>query len=194
MTMTRREFARRQNELFENDPFIEFAGSHILYDNVIMNESCKIKAGAVIGFEGFGFERDENGVPFRIPHIGKVVLGYDVEIGANTVIARGTVDDTVIGNNVKIDDCCFIAHNCNIGENTLIVAGSVICGSVKIGKNCFIGANCTIKNKVTIGDFVTVGMGANVVKDVPDGATIAGFKAQPFETMKRVARIIERSQ
>lgn len=182
--MTRHDFAVRQNELYKNDPTMIFDGARVTYTHP--GKNCKIKPGAVIGYEGFGFERHPDGTPFRIPHIGKVVIGDNVEIGANTVIARGTVGDTIIGNNVKIDDCVFIAHNCQIGENTLVIAGAVICGSVTIGKNCWIGAGCRIKEKVTIGDGAIIGIGAVVIKDVPAGATVAGMKAQSLETMQKI--------
>ncbi len=189
--MTRYDFAVEQNEKHKNDPGKIYPGAHLYSENVFVSNNLKVKPGAVIGYEGFGFERHPDGTPFRIPHIGHVILGDNVEIGANTVIARGTVDDTVIGNNVKIDDCVFIAHNCRIGDNTLIVAGAVICGSVTIGKNCFIGAGCRIKEKVIIGDGATVGIGAVVIKDVQTGAIVAGMKAQPLERMQRLDHFIE---
>ena len=189
--MNRYEFAVQQNKLYKNDSNLVYVGSCVYREHVIIGENCKIKPGAVLGYEGFGFERDEEGVPFRIPHIGKVNIGDNVEIGANTVIARGTVNDTIIEDNVKIDDMVFIAHNCKIGKNTLIIAGSIICGSVIIGKNCWIGAGCCIKEKVVIGDGAIIGIGAIVIKDVPAGVTIAGMKAQSLEGMKKLAQFIE---
>ena len=131
-----------------------------------------------IGTQGFGFERDEHGVPVRIPHLGEVRLGLDVEIGACTVIARGTIGDTIIGDHVKLDDHVFVAHNVEIGESTLVVAGAVICGSVKIGKRCWIGANSTIKEHVKIGDDAFVGMGAVVLDDVAENAVVVGNPAR----------------
>ena len=163
-----------------------------IYDCAVWGNNCFFKPGAVIGGSGFGWENDENGVPIRRPHIGGVVIGNNVEIGANSTVDRGTFDDTVIADNVKIDNLVHVAHNCDIGKNTCIVAGSVICGSVTIGENCWIGANATIMNQVTIGNNVTVGIGANVVKDVPDNSVIAGMKAQPIESMKQISGFIER--
>jgi UDP-3-O-[3-hydroxymyristoyl] glucosamine N-acyltransferase len=188
--MTRYEFALEQNEKYINDPSIIYPGATIYWDNVSIDENCKIKTGAVLGYEGFGFERHQDGEPFRIPHIGRLIIGCNVEIGANTVIARGTVGNTEIGNNVKIDDMVFIAHNCHIGDNTLIIAGAVICGSVMMGKNCWIGAGCRIKEKVNIGDGAIIGIGANVIKDVPAGATIAGMKGQSIENMRNLDEFI----
>ncbi|MDO8716408.1 MAG: DapH/DapD/GlmU-related protein [Dehalococcoidales bacterium] len=185
----RYDFAVRQNELYDTDPEVISSHAHV-FEGVHFGENCKVKPGAVIGYEGFGFERHPDGTPFRIPHIGKVIIGNNVEIGANTVIARGTVGDTLICDNVKIDDCVFIAHNCRIGRNTLVIAGAVICGSVTIGEGCWIGAGCRIKEKVTIGDGAKIGIGAIVIKDVPAGETRAGMKAQPLESMKKLDRML----
>lgn len=189
--MTRYEFAVERNNEFPGALDLDeriCAAIHRRY--VVMPDDCKVKPGAIIGYEGFGFERHPDGTPFRIPHTGKVAIGSNVEIGANTVIARGTVDDTEIGDNVKIDDSVFIAHNCRIGDNTLVVAGSVICGSVKIGKNCWIGAGCRIKEKVFIGDNVTIGIGAVVIKDVPDNTVVAGALGHELETAKKLESLI----
>ena len=106
----------------------------VIGDNTVIGKDCLIKSNTVIGEEGFGFERDELGVPIRIPHLGRVVIGNNVEIGASTVIARGTLDDTVIENNVKIDDQVFIAHNVFVGKCSIIIAESEISGSAHIGE------------------------------------------------------------
>lgn len=185
----RYDFAVEQNLFYKNDPDGISISSHIS-GYVVIGKNRKVKAGAVIGYEGFGFERHPDGTPFRIPHIGRVVIGNNVEIGANTVIARGTVGDTVIRDNVKIDDCVFIGHNCQIGANTLIVAGAVICGSVTIGEGCWIGAGCRIKEKVTVGDGAVIGIGAIVIKDVPAGETRAGVQAYPLEVMQELDRTL----
>ncbi len=163
----------------------------ILDCNVTWGEDCYFKPGAVIGGSGFGWENDSDGVPIRRPHIGGVKIGNNVEVGANSTIDRGTIDDTIIEDNVKIDNLVHVAHNCRIGENTCIVAGSVICGSVTIGRNCWVGAGAIIKNQVTIGDNVTIGVGAIVVKDVPSGSVLAGIKAQPIERMRHLAVSME---
>lgn len=134
-----------------------------------------------IGGFGFGYERNENGVPFRIPHLGNVVIGEFVQIGSHVCIDRAVIGSTVIGDNVKIDNLVHVAHNAQIGKNTLIVAGAVVGGSVVIGENCFIGMNASIKQKVKIGNNVTVGAGAVVLRDVPDGATVVGNPARILE-------------
>jgi len=153
------------------------------YKQPIIGKDCYIHPTAVINVPGFAFERDENGVPIYRPHIGRLIIGDNVRVGALTVIQRGTIDDTIIGNNVKIDDQCHIGHNNIIGDNTIIASGACICGTVTIGKNCWIGAGAKIMQHITIGDNVTIGLGANVVKSVPDGETYAGFMARPLNEL-----------
>jgi len=156
--------------------------SHVIIaDNTIIGKNCLIKSHVVLGEEGFCFEMDENGVPIRIPHLGKVVIGNFVEIGASTIIARGTIDDTIINDNVKIDDQVFIAHNVIIGENTLVTAGAVIAGSAQIGTNCFIGVNSSVKNRITIGENVLVGMGAVVRRSVKENVVVTGNRMKLFK-------------
>ena len=168
-----------------------FHGVYI-YDCVEWGEKCFFKPGTVIGHSGFGFERDTDGVPFLKPHLGRVIIGDNVQFGANNTIPRGTFGDTVISNNVKTDDHVHIAHNCVVGKNTMFGPGVVVSGSVIIGKNCWLGTNCSIIQKITIGDNVTIGMGAIVVKDVPDNTTLAGFKAEPIEVMRKVSRMVKK--
>jgi len=170
--------------------YFEFSRSTI-YACVTFGSECYFKPGSVIGSSGFAFEFDENGIPIFRPHTGGVKIGNNVQIGANSVIQRGTIDDTIIGNNVKIDDQVHLGHNCIVGDNTIITAGSVICGTVTIGKNCWIGANCTLMQHIMVGDNVKIGIGANVVKNVPPNSVIAGFMAQPFDDLKRFVRILQ---
>jgi len=150
----------------------------VIGDGVRVGRNCLIKANTVIGGEGFGFEFDEAGVPVRMPHLGGVIIGDNVEIGSLNAIARGTLDDTVIGDNVKTDDHVFIAHNVEVGDNTLIIAGAEVSGGVKIGKNVWIAPQATIRNQVEIGDGAVVGMGAVVTKSVRAGAVVMGNPAR----------------
>lgn len=143
-----------------------------------IHPTVKIGQGACIGFDGFGYVRDEHGLLVKMPHTGNVVIEENAEIGSNTCIDRAVVGSTVIGAGTKIDNLVHIAHGVKVGKNCLIVAGAVIGGSCEIGNNCFIGINASIKNKVKIGNNVTVGMGAVVVKDVPDGVTVVGNPAR----------------
>ncbi|KKM10726.1 hypothetical protein SY88_11530 [Clostridiales bacterium PH28_bin88] len=167
---------------------VEIGDGTIIRDHVVIRKKCVIgkrcliKSNTVIGEEGFGFEYDENGVPFRIPHIGRVVIGDNVEIGSLNVIARGTLEDTIIENSVKTDDHVFIAHNVRIGENSVVIAGAEISGSVRVGKNVWIAPQATIINKVEVGDYALVGIGAVVTKSVEPNMIVAGNPARVLRT------------
>lgn len=133
-----------------------------------------IRSGVVIGTDGFGYFENKDGINVRVPHFGGVIIGEDVEIGANTCIDRGTLGDVVIGNHVKINNLCHIAHNVIIGDHAMIAALVNISGSVLIKKNVFISPAATVRNQVTIGENSLIGLGAVVVKDVEDNAVIVG--------------------
>ncbi len=131
-------------------------GSNVsIAHDVRIGKRAHIYAGVVIGSDGFGFAHD-GGRYFKIAQLGSVVIGDDVEIGANSCIDRGALDDTVINNGVKIDNQVQIAHNVEIGSDTVICGCSAIAGSVKIGKNCVIAGAVGIINHVEIADGVTV--------------------------------------
>ncbi len=163
----------------------------VLFENTILGDNCYIKSGSIIGEDGFGFDFEEDGTPIRIPHIGNVTIGNDVEIGSNSVIARGTLNNTIIENNVKIDDQVFIAHNCRIGSNTVIIAFAEISGSVIIGKNCWIGPNCSIIQKINIGDNVMIGIGAVVTHDIPSKKKVMGLDALELRSLLKLKKRIE---
>ena len=152
----------------------------VIRENCIIGENCIIKSNTVIGEEGFGFEFESDGRPIRIPHFGRVIIGNEVEIGALNVIARGTLEDTLIKDRVKTDDHVFIAHNVVIEEDTVIIAGSEISGSVHIGKGAWIAPQATIINKVKIGDRALVGIGAVVTKSVKANTIVVGNPAKPL--------------
>jgi len=144
----------------------------------IINGPVSRGENTVIGGNGFGWYGDP---PVRFPHIGGVRFGDSVEIGSCVTIDRGSIDDTSIGNYVKIDNGVHVGHNASIGDSTKLAAHCVIGGSAKIGAYCWIGLGAQIKNQITIGDHVTVGMGAIVVKDVPDNVTVIGNPARIME-------------
>ena len=145
---------------------------------ITIGNNTQICSTAKLGNDGFGFEPDENGELVFFPHFGNVNIGNNVRIGSYVCIDRGNMHDTIIEDGVKIDNLVHIAHNVYVGENTMIVAGNVVCGSVTIGKNCFIGANSTIRQHLKIGDNVIIGMGSVVTKDIPDGEVWAGNPAK----------------
>lgn len=135
-----------------------------LYNGVTIGKNCHVYSGATIGSDGFGYFLDENKKYKKIQHIGGVTIGNNVDIGANSCIDRGVLDDTVIEDNVKIDNLVQIAHNVYIGGNSVIIAGAVISGSVKLGENCWISPGAVIKNGVNLKDEVQVGMNSVVYR------------------------------
>lgn len=145
--------------------------------NTTMGYRCTVHSGTRIGFPALSGERDEKGNIVRFPHIGRVLIGHNVWIGTQCNISRGTLDDTIIGHDVTIDDHVHIAHNCVIGERTQITAGSIFGGSVTMGKDCWMGLNATINDHVNIGDNVLIGAGAVVTKDMPNKEICAGVPA-----------------
>lgn len=149
--------------------------------SVIYGKDCLIKPGAVIGQAGFGYERDRDGTPIRFPHFGSVVLGNHVEVGANTVISKGVLEDTVIRDCTKIDDLVYIAHNCKIGKNVMIAGNATLCGGVQVGDGAWIGAGASIKQNVKVGEGAVVGLGAVVVKDVAAYSMVVGNPARAID-------------
>lgn len=152
-----------------------------IYDGVTMGFGCSIKPGAVLGGEGFGFEKDEDGNRFRFPQIGRLIIGDDVEVGANTCIDRGALSDTIIGDHTKINNLCHIAHNNKIGKNVVITGCVNISGSNVIEDKVWIAPNSSIRGFVHLGVGCIVGMGAVVTKDIPKGETWVGNPARKIE-------------
>lgn len=150
----------------------------VIGDFTVIGDRVSIKSGSVIGEEGFGFERNEYGVPIRFPHLGQVLIHDDVEIGSNVTINKGTLGFTVIGNHVKIDDQVHIAHNVVVSDNVLITAGVIIGGGVTVGKGVWLGLNSAVHQKIVIGENAIIGIGANVFTDVLDNTTKAGFPSR----------------
>lgn len=157
---------------------VKVGNNVVLGDFTVVGNDVTIKSGSVIGEDGFGFERDNDGSPLRFPHLGQVIISDYVEIGSNVTINRGALGATKIGKHVKIDDQVHVAHNVTIGDKTLITAGAVIGGSVTIGSGVWVGLNSTFHQKRIIRDNATIGMGANVFSDVSEGTTIAGFPSR----------------
>jgi len=145
---------------------------------VTLGRNVIVHAGAVIGADGFGYERDGAGRLVKLPQLGGVVIEDDVEIGANACIDRGTLGDTVIGEGTKIDDLAYVAHNVAIGKHVLVMARAVIAGSCRIADAAQIAPGAVVRDHVNVGAGATVGLGAVVIADVPEGATVAGVPAK----------------
>lgn len=164
------------------------AGCSIYHDCVI-GENCIIHSGTIIGADGFGFVKD--GVRnVKIPQIGRVVIGNDCEIGANNTIDRATFGDTIVGDNVKTDNLVHIAHNCRIGENTIIIACSGIAGSTVLGKNVLMAGSSGVIDHLTIGDNSIIGTHSIVTRDMPEGQVWTGYPAFDHKQWLRVSALI----
>lgn len=170
------------------DECVLYAGAKIYSDSVIGNR-CVIHAGAVIGSDGFGFAPQKDGTYKKIPQIGNVVLEDDVEIGANTTIDCGTMGSTFVRKGAKIDNLVQIAHNCEVGENTVIAAHTGLAGTSKVGKNCQFGGQVGLAGHLTIGDNVIIGAQSGVAKSVKNGQVILGSPAIPIKDAVRAITV-----
>ncbi len=146
----------------------------VVYAGCTIGARCIVHAGAVIGADGFGFAKDASHW-VKIPQTGGVVIGDDVEVGANTTIDRGALDDTIIGNGVKLDNQIQIAHNVQIGDDTIMAAFVGVAGSAIIGKRCLIGGAARIMGHVTIADDVVVSTQTFVSRSIAKAGRYTGY-------------------
>ena len=172
-------------------------GDHsVLYPNVTIREGCRIgrrviiHSGAVIGSDGFGFV-PYKGEHHKIPQVGGVIIGDDVEIGANTTIDRATIGNTVIKRGTKIDNLVQIAHNVSVGEDCVFAAQAGIAGSTQIGNHVTMAGQAGVTGHIRIGDQVTVAGQAGVTKDVKEGQTVAGMPALPHREWLKAMAVFE---
>ena len=169
----------------------------IIYPNVTIREEVTIgnrvviQSGASIGDDGFGFLQIK-GKHVKIPQVGTIEIGDDVSIGSNVTIARAALDKTIISSGVKIDNHSHIAHNCTIGENSMLIAYAKLAGSVKIGKNVTIAEDVGVTDHVEIGDNCMVGAASNVYKSLEPGSIVWGSPAKPITFEKRVQVLIKK--
>lgn len=152
---------------------------------VRVGERSVVRENAVLGGYGFGFALAEGKPTIRLPHVGGVLIGEDVEIGALSTVCSGTIDATIIENGVKIDDHVRISHNCHIEERAIITTCAALSGSVRIGRNAWLGPNCAILQKLSVGANSVVGIGAVVFESVPDDTTVFG---NPARSMGKIPR------
>jgi len=152
-----------------------------LVQNCNLGNNCIIQPGVTLGADGFAFERLESGELIRFPHIRNVRIGNNVEICANTNVARGSLSDTIIGNGSKVDAMVQIAHNVAIGVNCEITTGTIIGGSTKVGDMTWTGLNSTLKDNIKIGKSVLIAAGAVVIRDVEDQDVVAGVPAKSIK-------------
>jgi UDP-3-O-[3-hydroxymyristoyl] glucosamine N-acyltransferase len=158
------------------DNVIVFAGAKI-YSETSIGNNCVIHSSVVLGADGFGFSPNENGEYNKVPQTGNVIIEDFVDIGAGTTIDRATLGSTIIRKGVKLDNQIQIAHNVEIGENTVIAAQSGIAGSTKIGKNCMIGGQVGIAGHLVIGNGVKIQAQSGIGRNVKDNETLQGSPA-----------------
>lgn len=145
---------------------------------VRIGKNVVIRENTVIGADGLTTDRDLHGRAVTMPQFGGVVLEDDVQVGANSVIARGAIDDTIIARGSKVDSCCYISHNVLLGEDTFVVGESILFGSVTTGARVMISGNATIRNGLHIGEDSFIGMGSTVVRPVEPGSVVKGNPAK----------------
>ena len=155
------------------DDCVFFAGVKI-YSETIIGNNCNIHSGSIIGSDGFGFAPNPDGSFTKIPQIGNVILEDNIDIGSCTTIDRATIGSTIIRKGVKLDNQIQIAHNVEIGENTVIAAQTGIAGSTKIGKNCMIGGQVGFAGHLIIGDNVRIQAQSGIGKNIREGETLQG--------------------
>lgn len=182
------------------DDTIIYSGVNI-YSESIIGKNCIIHSGAVIGADGFGFAPQPDGTYKKIPQIGNVVLENNVEIGANATIDRATMGSTIIREGVKVDNLVQIAHNAEIGKNSVIASQSGVAGSSKIGENCTIGGQVGIAGHISVGNGVKVQAQSGIARNVEEGEVLQGTPAlgymeynRAYVLFKKLPQIEERVQ
>ncbi|GAB4163882.1 MAG: UDP-3-O-(3-hydroxymyristoyl)glucosamine N-acyltransferase [Winogradskyella sp.] len=161
------------------DNTIVFSGGKV-YSDCVIGANCVINSGAIIGADGFGFAPNDKGEYSKVPQIGNVILEDYVDIGAGTTIDRATLGSTIIRRGVKLDNQIQIAHNVEIGKNTVIAAQTGIAGSTKIGENCQIGGQVGIVGHITIGNNVKIQAQSGIGRHVKDNEVLQGSPALTY--------------
>ncbi len=167
------------------DDTVLYAGVKI-YENTKIGQACIIHSGAVIGADGFGFAPTEDGTYKKIPQVGNVILEDCVEIGANTTVDCATMGSTIVRKGTKIDNLVQIAHNVEVGENTVMAAHTGIAGSTKVGRNCMFGGHVGIAGHITIGDYVNMGAMSGVHSNIKPNKTVLGAPAMDIAQAAKV--------
>lgn len=163
----------------------------VIHRGIVIGDRVTIHSGAVIGSDGFGYVTVE-GSHHKIPQIGNVVLGDDVEIGANSAIDRARTGSTEIGSGTKIDNLVHIAHNVKIGRNCLVVALVGIAGSVTIGDRVVLAGQTGVKDHVTIGDDAILAARAGAIGDIKSGTCVSGFPARDHNEQLKISAAMHR--
>ena len=171
---------------------ILFPGVKVYHDCEI-GDNCIIHSGTVIGSDGFGYSNQSKCEYKKIPQLGNVVIGNDVEIGSNCSLDRATMGSTIVRSGAKIDNLVQIAHNCEVGENTVIISQAGIAGSSKIGKNCIIAAQAGVVGHISIADNVIIGAQSGVNNSIKnEGAIVLGSPAFDISECRKSMVIFKR--
>jgi len=170
---------------------IVYAGAKI-YPGVKVGRRCIIHSGAVLGADGFGFAPRPDGTYDKIPQMGNVVIGNDVEIGANTTIDRATMGSTRIGDGTKLDNLIQIAHNVTVGRNTVMAAQGGVAGSAHIGDNCVFAGQVGIAGHIKVGDRTVIGAQSGIPNNVAPDSRVMGYPAVPAGTFARQTAMMRR--
>lgn len=171
------------------DDTIIYSGAHI-YDDTRIGARCIIHSGAVIGSDGFGFAPQADGSYQKVPQVGTVILEDDVEIGANTTIDCGTMGSTIIRQGVKLDNLIQVAHNCDIGEHTVMAALTGLAGSTRVGRFCRLAGQVGLAGHLSVGDHVTIGAQSGVAKDTASDQVILGSPAMEYRQAIRMYSVL----
>ena len=172
----------------------EIGENSLIYPNCTIHDHTKIgsrviiNANSVVGSQGFGFERDGD-KHFKVPQIGNVVIEDDVEVGAQCAIDCGTVKSTLIRQGTKLDNFVHVAHNCNIGENNLLLAQTSVAGTVTTGTNVYFGGRAGVMDNQKITDRVVVGPGAVITESIKETGTYFGYPARPYNEWTKASAL-----
>jgi UDP-3-O-[3-hydroxymyristoyl] glucosamine N-acyltransferase len=174
----------------------QVGASTILHPHVFLGADCRvgrdceIHPHTSIGSDGFGYASGKTGRPKKIPHLGNVVIGDEVEIGSNCAIDRAKLASTYIRSGAKLDNICHIAHNCDLGENGFYTAGFFMAGSTKIGKHFVTGGNSVVSAHLTLTDNVTLAGRSTVTADITEPGPYGGYPLQPLrDALRSIANI-----
>ncbi len=179
-------YVGKNSVIGENNTIYPFVS---IEKNVETGKNCIIHSGTVLGSDGFGYQKKGDKI-IKIPQVGKVKIADDVELGANVCVDRATMGNTYLGNQVKIDNLCQIAHNVKIGERTIIASQTGIAGSSEIGNDVLIAGQVGIKDHVKIGDRVILTAKTGVSKDVPERKIYSGYFAREHKLVLKAMNIL----
>ena len=177
--------------VIEND--VQIGAGTTLHPHVFVGASCEIGVNCeihphtTIGSDGFGYATERCGRHVKIPHLGNVIIGDEVEIGSNCAIDRAKLSSTFIRSGAKLDNICHIAHNCDLGENGLYTAGFMMGGSTKIGRQFMTGGNSVVTGHITIADHVILQGRSNVTNNIPKSGAYGGYPLQPLKDALKTA-------